>query len=180
MSKRNYPLFTIDRSKNSSYPFDFITCYDKEVGFIAKSIPFFEKESYHNFLSVTKERLKNPDVLTITYEFKKGGVVLYVEDFLYNFEWNNKNTARVKTLLKKALKKYLHAEVDRTAHDGLGIEDQIKQQELTVERAKQNYVELLERAMGDKKLADYQIALAEATLESLKFVRDNRGFVNLN
>ena len=74
----------------------------------------------------------------------------------------------------------LHAEVERTPQDDLSIDNQIKQQELSVERAKANYNELLSRAYGDRKLADYQIALAEATLSSLKVLRDNQKYVILN
>lgn len=177
--KRNYPLFTIDRSKHSSYPFDYITCYDQTVAFIARAIPFFEDQPFHEFLHQSKQ-IEGVESVSIVFKFKKGGLILAIEDFLYPFEWTGEIRARIKTLLKKALKKYLHAEVDRTPYDDLGIDDQIKQQELTIERAKQNYEELVKRSLGDKKLADYQIALAEATLDSLKFVRDNKKFINLN
>ena len=179
--KRHYPLFTIDRSKNSSYPFDYITCYDRTVGFIARVVPFFDDIPYNEFLKRVPE-VEGGETVSLTHKFKNtGGLVLVIEDFFYNFEWNNEIRSRIKTLLKKALKKYLHAEVERTPTDNdLGIDDQIKQQEETITRAKANYEALVERALGDKKLADYQIALAEATLESLKAYRDNQQFINLN
>ena len=88
--------------------------------------------------------------------------------------------SRIQVLLKKALKKYLHAEAERMPKDDLSIENQIKQQQLTVERAKSGYDDLLRRANGDKELADYQIALAEATLETLKAFKDNQNYLILN
>jgi len=177
--KRNYPLFTIDRSKNSAYPFDFITCYDRTVGFIARVVPFFDDTPFNEFLKQAQS-IDGSDSTSITYRFKNGGLIIVIEDFFYTIEWNNEVRTRIKTLLRKALKKYLHAEVERTPSDDLSVENQIKQQELTIERAKQQYDELIKRSLGDKSNADYAIALAEATLESLKFVRDNQKFITLN
>lgn len=178
--KRNYPLFTVDRSKHSTYPFDFITCYDRTVGFVARVIPFFEDAPFNEYLKKSSE-IDGAETTSITKRFnKQGGLVLVIEDFLYYFEWTSENKSRVQSLLKKALKKFLHAEVDRTAMGDLDIENQIKQQQESVELAKQNYQQLVERMHGDKKHADYVIALAEATLETLKSYRDNMKFINLN
>lgn len=179
--KRNYPLFLIDRSKHSSYPFDFIYCDDKEKGFVARILPFFEDVPFNAYLNQAKHTEKNKPFEF--YRFKnKGGVVLVIEDFKnVNIDIiRNSTYESIKSLLKKALKKYLHAEADRTPHNDLGIENQIKQQELTIERAKQNYDELVLRSNGDTSLAKYQIALAKATLNSLKKLRDNNQFINLN
>jgi len=179
MKNREHPLFLIDRSKHASYPFDYIACFDREVGFIARVVPFFDDAPYHEFIAQSK-KIEDSDCMSITYRFRKGGLVIVIEDFLYYFDWTTEKKTRIKTLLKKALKKYMHAEVERTPHDNLGIEAQIIQQELTVERAKANYDELLRRANGDTKLANFQIALAEATLASLKMLRDSRGYIGLN
>lgn len=177
--KRNYPLFLIDRSKHASYPFDYITCFDKQVGFIAKVV-FFEDETLYQEYVKHADEYPHTEVSSVRQKFKRGGVILQIEDFLYQIEWTDEEIKRIKTLLKKALKKYLHAEVDRTAKDGLGIDDQIKQQQLTIERARQQYDDLVKRSLGDKSIADYQIALAEATLETLKAWRDNHKLINLN
>jgi hypothetical protein len=83
----------------------------------------------------------------------------------------------VQTLLKKALKKFLHAEVERTPDlKDLDIDNQIIQQQLTIDRAKQMYDELVIRANGESKIADYKIALAEATLDTLKKFRDTQKY----
>ncbi len=178
--KRNYPLFTIDRSKHSTYPFDYISCYDRTVGFIAKVVPFFEDAPFNEYLNRANE-IEGAEITSVTMRFKKkGGLIIVIEDFLYYFELTKENKNKVQSLLKKALKKYVHAEVEKTAMDNLDIHNQVKQQELTVERAKQNYDQLVEQVHGDKAHADYMIALAEATLETLKNYRDNIGFMNLN
>lgn len=181
MEKRNYPLILIDRSKPANYPNDYIVCLDREVGFVARVVPFFENHSLNLFIEKSK---LNPDFdyISIIYKFRhrEGGVILAIDDFLHNFEIEKKQKNRLKVLLKKALKKYLHAEVERTPKDDLSIENQIKQQQLTVERAKSNYDDLLLRANGDKELADYQIALVEATLETLKVFKDNQNYLILN
>jgi len=175
--KRYYPLFMIDRSKPKSYPFDFISCFDTECGFVARVIPFTTDIAYDMFY---KECQPSFDFMYIKSKFKKGGVILLIEGFLIpNFDlFNEKYHPRIKTLLKKALKKYLHAEVERTAHSDLSIENQIKQQKLTIERAKSNYDALVSRS--SKQEADYNIALAEATLQTLVNFRDNQKYFIIN
>ena len=180
MTKRNYPLFIIDRSRHSSYPYDFISCYDREVGFIAKSLFFNNDQMYREFLDTAASK-ENFDIITITHRYRNGYVMLIIVDFLYYFEWTNEKKTRIKTLLKKSLKKYLHAEnIKAPKGEALSIDNQIKMQEETIARAKANYEELIKRSLGDSKLADYQIALIEATLNTLKSFRDNQKFINLN
>lgn len=171
--KRNYPLFLIDRTKSATYPFDFIASFDRTVGFVARVVYLPSDPAYFEFIK-QQSQIENAEYFSITLKFKTGGVVVLAEDFLYFFELTTDNKKRVQTLLKKAMKKYLHAEVERTPADGLDVDNQIKQQQLTIERAKQNYDDLVSRANGDPTIADYQIALAEATLETLKKYRDNQ------
>lgn len=171
--KRTYPLFLIDRSKSASYPFDFIVCFDSTVGFVARVVYLPTNEAYTEFIKKGIQ-IENSEYFAVTFRLKKGGVILVAEDFMYSFELTMDNLGRVQTLLKKALKKYLHTEVERTPADELGIDEQIKQQQFTIERARQNYSDLVARANGDRSIADYQIALAEATLDTLKKYKDNQ------
>ena len=175
MAKREYPLFLIDRSKSEAYPFDYIACMDRTVGFVARAVFFPDDIQYGEYIK-KMQHIEHAEYFNVGMKLKKGGIVLVVEDFMYNFELTTENKNRVRTLLKKAFKKYLHAEIDRTPHDDLSIDNQIIQQELTVDRARSNYSDLLRRANGDKSLADYQIALAEATLETLRQFRDNQKY----
>lgn len=144
--KRDFPLFLIDRLKNETYPFDYIACFDTEVGFVSRVVPFFDDASFHEFIASSK-KVDDCEYSSITFKFKRsGGLVIVIEDFLFQFEWNGQKKTRVRTLLKKALKKYLHVEVERTPHDDYSIDNQIIQQVLTVENAKSNYDKLLLRA----------------------------------
>jgi len=175
--KRIYPLFLIDRSCAASYPFNFIACFDQTVGFVARVVHFAADEQYFEYVKKASQ-IEHAEYMNVMFKAKRGGVILVAEDFLYNFEMNKANLSRVQTLLKKALKKFLHAEVERTPDlKDLDIDNQIIQQQLTVERAKQNYDDLVHCANGDRHIADYQIALAEATLETLKNYRDNKKMI---
>lgn len=177
--KRDYPLFLIDRSKHSAYPFDFVFCADKTCGFVAKVVAFFKAEPFNEFVK-QREQIEAHEYTSILFRFPRGGgMAVVVEEFLFEFDENNKeHRARIKTLLKKALKKYLHAEVERTAHTDMGIDDQIKQQEATIDRAKSNYDFMVQNASKDE--VDYNIALAEATLETLKKFRDNQKYFTID
>lgn len=175
--KREYPLFLIDRSKPSAYPFDYIACFDKQVGFVARVIFMPSETMYTEFVNRQK-RIENSEYFGVTFKLKKGGIILLAEDFIYEFPQTMPYFKRIQTLLKKALKKYLHTEMDRTPIDELSIENQIKQQELTVERARSNYDELVKRS--SKTEADYNIALAEAILQTLKEYKDNFAVIKLN
>lgn len=171
MNKRNYPLFLIDRSKNNSYPFDYITCLDRQVGFIARIIYFKDDIPLNEFIEVQKKR-QNSEIGGQVYRFKKGGLIMVVEDYLYYFDITDETTARINSLMKKAFKKYIHTEGERAPDiNSLGIDEQIRQQELSIERAKANFDDLVKRS--SEKEAKYAISLAEATLETLKNYRDN-------
>ncbi|MDR1552617.1 MAG: hypothetical protein LBS69_04030 [Prevotellaceae bacterium] len=172
MRKREYPLFIIDTSKRDGYPFDCLVCLDRTVGFVARVFQFWQDEPLRDFVEKSK---KNPhfEFLTLMYRFSGGGgVILVIEDFLYHFEFNYENKNRVKSLLKKLIKKYIYTEKDRTPREELTLENQIKQQKINIENARENYDEILHRTNVDVKIVDYQIALAEETLKSLEQLRD--------
>ena len=113
MKKRDYPLFLIDRSKLPSYPFDYIACFDIEVGFVARVMRFADDVQYNEYITQSKQ-VTDSEYTSIVFRLDKGGLILVIEDFLYNVEWTNENKNRIKILLKKALKKYMHAEVKKT------------------------------------------------------------------
>lgn len=163
--KRNYPLFFIDRSKPDSYPNDYVVCMDKEFGFVAKVNHLKDDNLFALFI----ENVNPNDVFFEQMKFNKGGVVLIIEDFLH--EIKNQNTSRVKTLLKKGFKKYLHDETQRTAFGDYSIDNQIKQQQLTVEHNMANYDTLVKRS--SKEYADFNIALSKEILKSLIYLKQN-------
>jgi len=176
--KRNFPLYLIDRSKPEAFPFDYITCFDTIAGFVARVVHFKDNNTFNAFVSMYSEVPDNENVC-ITQKFRTGGIAIVVEDFLFDMEFSETNNSRVQRLLKKALKKYIFAEVSRTPHGELSIDNQIKQQQLTVDKAKSQYNALVARSSIAE--ADYNIQLAEATLQTLQRYRDNQKyFITVN
>lgn len=145
--KRKFPLFIIDTETYEAPQTHYISCTDEETPFVISVKVVQELPAKH----------------TSIYELK-GSLLFEVVKVA-----KDANEERVKTLLKKAIKKYLAPFSHRnyTSKD-LSIDNQIYQQELTISRAKRKYDELLAQADGNKELADFAIRLAEATLESLK------------
>lgn len=178
MNKRTYPLILIDRSCAASYPYIFVAVFDQTVGFVARVIYFFHDEQYNAWMQAVSGTEK--ETFAYALPLKRGGVVLVIEDFFYEFDIS-KNRSRISSLMKKAIKKVLHAEVDRTPNmKDIDIDNQILQQKMTIERAKANYDDLMHRSGDNPEVAKYQIALAEATLETLKKFRDNQKYFSLN
>jgi hypothetical protein len=128
---RTYPLFLIDRSKPESHPFDFVSCMDKTCGFVAKVVHFKDDISFNAFITLNVESPNN-ECTAVTLKMYHGGIVLQIVDYLFNMEFTPEHCKRVQTLLKKSLKKYIHAEVAKTPHGELDINNQIKQQELSI------------------------------------------------
>lgn len=145
--KRSYPLFIIDKQTTEGFPYHHIA--------VMADMPF-----------VVRVRL-----LRDLADYTPVGMFylhpLYQGAILFEVVSNNEHTRNQESLLKKAAKKYLLGYKDRNYKSkDLSLDNQIHQQELTVEHSKRNYTQLLERA-GSKDLADFNIALAQATLESL-------------
>lgn len=173
--KRDYPLFLIDRSKLSTYPFDYISCFDREVGFVARIVIFKEDKLFNEFI-LQQSNISDAEIGSYATRLKMGGVILVVEDFLYHFEITGAIKERIKTLMKKAMKKYLFATYEReTDGTDFNIENQIKMQELTIERAKSTFDALIKRSSEEE--AKYNIALAESILDTLKMVQDNQKYL---
>lgn len=177
MIKRDYPLFLIDHSRAATYPNDYITCLDREVGFVAKVVYFHTDDAWREFLAKFNQ-IENNELSGLPMSLKRGGIVLQIVDFLHNFEETTETKSRVQVLLKKALKKFLHAAVVRTPHGDLGIDNQITQQRLTLERAISNYDDLLKRSDGNREQADYTIDLGRATLRTLERAKGMEAFFN--
>lgn len=169
--KNDFPFFIIDRTKPESYPFDFVVCTDSQFGFIAKIIHYTSELTFNSFISL-QEEITNSEFY---YDFKKlkvGGLVLIIERFTYEFEFTEKALKRVQWCMKKALSKFIFAEVQRTPQGDLDIDNQIKQQKLSIERAKSQYNALVARSSVEE--ADYAIKLAEATLFTLEQAKERQ------
>lgn len=145
--KRNYPLFIIDKTTSGGYPYHHIAVMEEE--------PF-----------VVRVRLLRELDLSISGAFfikpLSRGMLLFevVSDI--------PDGPKVQCLLKKAAKKYmLGYKTENYKGKELSLDNQIHQQKLTIEHNKRNYAKLVEQAGGDESLAKFNMALAQAILESL-------------
>lgn len=151
--KRQYPLFIIDKTVTEGFPYHHIAVMGEE--------PFV----------VRVRLLENLNDYTPTGSFllhplNKGAILFEVVS-------TNYNSPKIQSLLKKAAKKYLLGYRDENYKDkDLNIDNQIYQQKLTIEHNKRNYHRLVAQAGGNEELAKFNIALAQATLESLYKVKE--------
>lgn len=160
--KRNYPLFIIDKTTSEGFPHHHIA--------VMGETPFVIRVQ---LLKKIKEHILAPTDYFIPLS---SGCVLF--EIISNVE----DPEALQGLLKKAAKKYmLGYKTDNYKGKDLSLDNQIYQQKLTIEYNKRNYSKLVEQAGGDESLAKYNIALAQATLESLyklKELQDGK-YINL-
>lgn len=151
--KRNYPLFIIDKTVTEGFPYHHIAVMGEE--------PFVVRVRL-------LENLKDytPKGAFWLHPLHKGAILFEVVS-------TNYNSPKIQSLLKKAAKKYLLGYRDENYKDkDLNIDNQIYQQKLTIEHNKRNYHRLVAQAGGNEELAKFNIALAQATLESLYKVKE--------
>lgn len=145
--KRNYPLFIIDKTTSESFPYHHIA--------VMGETPFVIRVRLINSLNIT------PAGAFFLHPLSKGAILFEVVSGMAD-------SPQVQSLIKKAARKYLLGyKTDNYKGKELSLDNQIHQQKLTIERNKRNYAKLVEQAGGDESLAKYNIALAQATLESL-------------
>lgn len=146
--KRNYPLFIIDKTTSESFPYHHIA--------VMGETPFVVRVQ---LIRNIKEHIPSP--MGYIIPLSSGGA-------LFEIISNVEDPGVLQSLLKKAAKKYmLGYKTDNYKGKDLSLDNQIHQQKLTIEHNKRNYAKLVEQAGGDESLAKYNIALAQATLESL-------------
>lgn len=174
MISRNYPIFLIDTSRSDS---PYVVCLDREVGFVARVLFFSNDDAYNEFI-IKANDIGNYELSGVTLPLKRGGILLQVLDFLYYFEITPSTKKRIQSLLKRGLKKYVHGEIGRSSFNknDLGVDNQINQQRLTLERAIENYDELVKRYNGNKSIADLQIDLQKETIRSLERYKEMKSF----
>lgn len=146
--KRNFPLFIIDKTTSEGFPYHHIAVMGEN--------PF-----------VIRVRL-----LSSLNDYQPAGPFylhpLSKNLILFEVVSDTQDSPNVQNLLKKAAKKYmLGYKTDNYKGKDLSLDNQIYQQKLTIEHNKRNYAKLVEQAGGNESLTKYNIALAQATLESL-------------
>lgn len=122
---REYPSFIIDRSRRSEasrFSDDFVVCPDKEVGFIARvyKLPKSRRREFEKSLEgLTESEIDHRYIFTVIGE---AICVLEVVRMLYE---PVAHINRLRPLMKKAMKAYLHGEESAVRRDGLPFDEQI-------------------------------------------------------
>lgn len=175
---RNYPAYIIDRSRRSEasrFADDFIVCTDKEMGFIARiyTLPRSRWEEFREGYETLSEEEQERRYLFATIRNGEAHCVLEVERMLYE---PVANWARLRPLMKKAMKAYLYGEVKEVRGDGRRIDLQISAiRDLlrTMESQREHMAEM----NGETATRNYIDATRGAieSLELLKKIFDNGG-----
>lgn len=146
--KREFPLIIIDKTTSEGFPYHHIAVMG-ETPFVVRVRLLKNLQDYQPAGAFYIHSLSSGVILFEVVSCKDDG-------------------PKIQSLLKKAAKKYiLGYKTDNYKGKDLSLENQIYQQKLTIEQNKRNYAQLVERTGGDESLARYNIALAQATLESL-------------
>lgn len=122
---REYPAFIIDRSRRSEasrFSDDFVVCPDKEVGFIARiyKLPKSRRGEFEKSLEgFAESEIDNRYIFAVVGE---AICVLEVVKMLYE---PVAHINRLRPLMKKALKAYLHGEESAIKRNGLPFDEQI-------------------------------------------------------
>ena len=122
---REYPAFIIDRSRRSEasrFSDDFVVCPDKEVGFIARvyKLPKSRRGEFEKSLEgFTESEINNRYIFAVIGE---AICVLEVVRMLYE---PVTHINRLRPLMKKALKAYLHGEESAIRRERLPFDEQI-------------------------------------------------------
>lgn len=125
MKKKEYPAFIIDRSRRSEasrFTDDFVVCTDKEVGFIARvyNLPKSRRSEFKQGLAMLTE-----DEIEKRYCFAIIGETWCVLEVVRMLHEPVAHINRLRPLMRKALKAYLHGEESAVRRSGLPYDDQI-------------------------------------------------------
>lgn len=122
---REYPSFIIDRSRRSEasrFSDDFVVCPDREVGFIARiyKLPKSRRGEFEKSLEgLTESEIDN------RYIFAVIGEVICVLEVVRMLYEQVAHINRLRPLMKKALKAYLHGEETAVRREGSPFDEQI-------------------------------------------------------
>uniref|UniRef100_UPI004056C4BC hypothetical protein n=1 Tax=Alistipes sp. TaxID=1872444 RepID=UPI004056C4BC len=124
---RSFPAFIIDRSRRSAasrFSDDFVVCTDREVGFIARvfTLPRSRREEFFGQLEALPPEEASRRFLVAPIGGGEAVAVLEVMKMLHEpvAHWS-----RLRPLMKKAMKAYLHGEVREVSGDGSPYDEQI-------------------------------------------------------
>jgi hypothetical protein len=167
--KRTYPLFVFDRNRRSRdewSQFDFVTCLDRQFGFVARAV-LMRREAFDEAVA-DAEKVEGYEMAHEARLLKSGmaGIVITVLEFMHDFEMNAEARGRIRSLLKKAMDRYLYAEVQTAPTDtGYSVENQIQVLEDIAKDLTAGYARMSAH-MGES-LAKHYVGCVERAIASL-------------
>ncbi len=172
---KNYPAFIIDRCRkleNDGMTYDYVACTDKTVGFIARaySVRRAAAEQINAYIHSFPPEVAEVRFIVANYE--RISVVLEIIEFMQNPALDMQERGRIKSLLKKAARKYM-AYIGKTevpdVSAGHSISNQIKAIEDVIATA-ESQREKMEAYMGAEN-TDFYIECLKASLKSLSTLK---------
>ena len=171
---KNYPAFIIDRCRQiiDGIAYDFVVCTDKTVGFVARAYAVNREQAYAVDEYIRTLKVEDVDLRFVVAKFERVTVVLEIVEFLQSPALDSQERARVRSLLKKAARKYMtyvsknEAPIDS---EGASIGNQIKAVSDVVATAESQYDRLVQQ-MGDERAKLYIDSL-RAALRSLEVLQ---------
>jgi hypothetical protein len=168
---KQYPAFIIDRSRRSEasrFVDDFIVCTDKEMGFIARAytLPRSRWMEFRKAYEALDEATQEHRYYFASIRNGEAHVVMEVERMLYE---PIANWARLKPLLKKAMKAYLYGEIKEVSGDGRAIDLQISAVSDLLRTMESQRAQMIDR--NGETATDNYINATRGAIESLKLLK---------
>ena len=106
---KNYPAFIIDRCRQiiDGTAYDFVVCTNKTVGFVARAYAVSREQAYAVDDYIRSLKVEDVDLRFAVARFERVTVVLEIVEFLQSPALDAQERARVRSLLKKAARKYM-------------------------------------------------------------------------
>lgn len=167
--RKEYPAFIIDRSRRSMasrFTDDFVVCTDKEVGFIARAymLPKSRRAEFDMMLeSIPEYERQNRYIMAVIGD---AFVVLEIIKMLYE---PVAHINRLRPLMKKALRAYLHGEAIAVKGEETPYDEQISAIEELLRALESQYPQLVD--LNGKSAADRRLKATRAAVGSLKLLK---------
>lgn len=175
---KKYPAFVIDRCRQiiDGIAYDFVVCTDKTVGFIARAYSVNREQAFAVDDYIRSLKVEDVDLRFVVAKFERISVVLEIVDFLQSPALDAQERARIRSLLKKAARKYLiYVSKDESPiiGEGASIGNQIKAVSDVLATAESQF-ESMVRHMGENAAQLYIDSLRAAvrSLEALKIIQN--------
>ena len=144
--------------------YDYIVCTDKTVGFVARAYAVNREQAYAVDDYIRSLKVEDVDLRFVVAKFERVSVVLEIVEFLQSPALDAQERARVRSLLKKAARKYMtyvSKNESPTDGDGVSLENQLKAVSDVVATAESQYARLVQQ-MGEARARLYVDSLRAA------------------